>query len=154
MARRGGWIILLTPLIGCTTVDPGSNPSIPLQVFDQDFYYCHVEPELIVAKSCGPGDTAQDGSNNCHFNPASVSAMALIEHPAIDCGGGDHPVDRTQIGPGSAAQGDFQAVSFEMSKDYRSAPLLVRPSGRYHPRSIFDINDPQVNQLLATWASK
>lgn len=123
--------------------------------FDEDYFYCHVEPEFIAAKRCGPGDPAKgDPPNTCHFTASAVSAMVLLDHPAVECGGGDHPVDRSQIGTGSPAQSNFQAVSLEMNKDYLSAPLLVRPSGMYHPRVIFDINDPQVRSLLMTWASK
>jgi hypothetical protein len=151
----------LALLLGCTTIDPGPNFTVPNESFDQDYYYCHVEPELIAAKKCGPGDPSR-GDNGCHFSSA-VSGMALIDHPAVDCGGGDHPVDRTQIGAGSFAQGDLQAVSFEMSRDYTTAPLFVRPSSdtahgqsgpTNHPRAIFDRGDPQINQLLATWALK
>jgi hypothetical protein len=79
--------------------------------------------------------------------------MKLIDHPAVDCGGGDHPLDPTQTA--GAAQGNFEKVSFEMSRDYMTAPLFVRPSSSLnHPRTIFDPKDPAVNKLLSTWASK
>ena len=143
---------------GCTSVDPGPNFSAADKSFDADYFYCHVEPEFIVAKRCGPGDPAKGDSNSCHFTPSAVSGMALSDNPAVDCGGGDHPVDRTQIGTGSSAQGNLEAVSLEMSKDYTTAPLFVRPSGGgnalYHPRQIFDPGDVQVIQLLSTWAIK
>lgn len=154
MTRRAAWAALLAPLLGCTSVDPGPNYVVPNTTFDEDYFYCHVEPELIFAKSCGSGDPSKgDPPNGCHFNSAAVSGMQLINHPAVDCGGGDHPVDPTTVGSGSAAQSNYGAVSLEMNKDYTSAPLFVRPSGSNHPRVIFDQNDPQVNQLLATWAS-
>lgn len=154
MTRRAAWAALLAPLLGCTTVDPGSNYVVPSTTFDEDYFYCHVEPELIFAKSCGPGDPSKgDPPNGCHFNSAAVSGMQLIDHPAVDCGGGDHPADRSSVGSGSAAQSNYDAVSLEMNKDYTTAPLFVRPSGSNHPRVVFDWNDPQVNQLLATWAS-
>ena len=141
---------------GCTSVDPGPTFAIADVSFDADYFYCHVEPELIVAKNCGPGDPAKgDSPSGCHYTASAVSGMVLLDHPAIECGGGDHPVDRTQIGMGSAAQNNFEVVSLEMNKaDYTSSPLLLRPSGMYHPRPIFDVNDPQVTQLLKTWASK
>jgi len=156
MTRRVGMAaVMAASQLACTTIDPGSDPSIPLQTFDADFFYCHVWPELIVAKSCGTGDPSQDRPNSCHFTPSAVSGMALLDlQPAVDCGGGDHPVDLTKVGSGSPAQEDLQAVSFEMSRDYQTAPLFVRPSGYAHPRSVFSQGDPQVNQLLATWASK
>jgi hypothetical protein len=80
--------------------------------------------------------------------------MALIDHPAIDCARGDHPVDRTQLGTGSPAQSNYEQASFEMSRDYLTAPLFVRPSGSNHPRQIFDPGDMQVRMLLAAWASR
>ena len=140
----------------CTTVDPGQTFVVADVSFDADYFYCHVEPELIFAKSCGSGDPSKgDAPNGCHFTASVVSGMVLLDHPAVDCGGGDHPVDTTQIGMGSAAQSNFEAASLEMDKsDYLSSPLFVRPSGTYHPRPIFDPNDQQVRTLLMTWASK
>jgi len=155
MKRRAALAALIAPLASCTTVDPGPNFSGSATVFDADYFYCHVEPELIFAKSCGSGDASQhDPPNGCHFNSSAVSGMALLDHPAVDCGGGDHPVDQTQIGTGSPAEANYQAASLEMSHDYLTAPIYVRPSGNNHPRQIFAPGDPQVTQLLATWASK
>jgi hypothetical protein len=135
---------------GCTSIDPGPDFVVPEEVFDPDYFFCHVEPQLIIAKQCGPGDATDNGS--CHYS-SSVSGMALVSHPMVDCGGGDHPLDPTQTT--GAAQSDFQAVSLEMSRDYMTAPLFVRPSnGLNHPRVVFSPMDPQVNMLLATWASK
>jgi hypothetical protein len=141
--------------LGCTTVDPGPTFAVADVSFDADYFYCHVEPELIVARKCGPGDPSKgDSPNGCHFT-SSVSAMVLVDHSPVDCGGGDHPVDRVQIGSGSTAQSNFEVVSLEMDKsDYLKAPLFVRPSGMYHPRQVFDPLDPQVRKLLMTWASK
>jgi hypothetical protein len=150
-----GWVALLVPLLGCTSIDPGPNFSASANAFDADYFYCHVEPELIFAKKCGPGDPSKgDAANGCHFNASVVTGMALIDHPAVNCGGGDHPVDLTSVGSGSPAQGNYEAASLEMSHQYTTAPIFVRPSGSNHPRAIFDPSDAQVNQLLATWASK
>ena len=51
-------------------------------------------------------------------------------------------------------EGNFEAVSLEMSQDWQTAPLFVRPSGNNHPRAVFDQSDVQVRALLMTWASK
>ena len=167
--RRTGRVAWLAPIVwsgllgswGCsvTTVDPGPNFSIADTNFDADYFYCHVEPEFIFANKCGPGDPSQgDPPNGCHFNSSAVSGMALVDHPAVDCGGGDQPLNEMDVGSGSPAQENLESVSFEMNKVYTSAPLYVRPSGfggaLYHPRQIFDPNDPQVIALLSTWASK
>ncbi len=139
---------------GCTTVDPGPDFVIPDQTFDADYFFCHVEPEFIFAKHCGEGDPSQgDATNGCHYNSSAVSGMALTQHAPVDCGGGDHPVDRTQVGRSSAPQANLTSATTEMSKDYLTAPIVVRPSGQNHPRKIFDMSDPVV-QVIATWASK
>jgi hypothetical protein len=152
--RSAGAAPLAFVLCSCTTVDPGQNFSIPAVTFDRDYFYCHVEPELIVAKRCGPGDSSTDPPNSCHFSGSAVSGMVLIDHAPVDCGGGDHPVNTTQVGVGGAAQANFEWVSLEMRKDFTTAPLFVRPNGNYHPRRIFAPNDAAVIALLATWASK
>jgi hypothetical protein len=150
---------------GCT-VDPGPNFVIPLSVFNQDFFYCHVEPQYLFAPetSCGAGGSGDNG--NCHFNSAAVSGMALQDHPLIDCGGGDHPVNGPAgtgaIGPGSPAANNFSSASLEMSRDCVTlqtcqAAILMRPiSTTDHPRQIFDpANDPLNHaQVIFDWANK
>jgi hypothetical protein len=139
---------------GCTTVDPGPNFVVPDQTFDANYFFCHVEPDVLFAKKCGPGDPSLgDPSNGCHFNSSAVSGMALLDHPPVDCGGGDVPVDSTQIGSGSPAQGNLQAASLEMNQDYLTAPIYVRPTGTNHPRVVYQPTDPVV-QIIQTWASK
>jgi hypothetical protein len=141
-------------LAGCTTIDPGPNFVVAVETFNADYFYCHVEPQFIFANNCGPGDPTKGETNSCHYNPSAVSGMALQMHPAVDCGGGDHPVDATQTASGSPAESNLQAVSLEMAPDYQTAPLFVRPSGNNHPRAIFSPTDPTVNLLLSTWAMK
>jgi hypothetical protein len=163
--RRRTWVALLLflPLLGCTSIDPGDDFVVPETVFDANYFYCHIEPELIFAPNymCGSGDPSKgDPPNGCHFNASAVSGMALINHPLVDCGGGDIPVDLTQVGTGSPPQSNLAAVSLEMSKDYTTAAIFTRPSSlngvapAAHPRAIFDQSDANVNMLLATWASK
>lgn len=140
--------------VSCTTVDPGPNFVVPDENFDADFFFCRVEPELLFNKKCGPGDPAAgDAANGCHFNSSAVSGMALAPHPPIDCGGGDRPVNRTQIGAGSAAQGNLQAASLVMSRDFQTAPIYLRPTGLNHPRPIFGREDP-VADVIRQWANK
>ncbi len=158
---RSAPLLLLPLLLGCTSIDPGPDFVVPETVFDANYFYCHVEPDLIFAYSCGTGDPSKgDPPNGCHFNPSAVSGMGLINHPAIDCGGGDIPLDPSTVAIGSPAQSNLGAVSLEMSKDYTTAALFTRPSSfngvnpAAHPRAIFDQSDMTVNMLLSTWASK
>jgi hypothetical protein len=141
---------------GCNTVDPGPNFVVPPASFDANFFYCHVEPEVIFANSCGPGDPSKgDKPNGCHFNASQVSGMALIDHPMVDCGGGDVPLDPTQTGTGGPAEANFEAVSLEMNTDYTTAPLYVRPTGHNHPRQIFPPDPTNATvMVIAEWAQK
>jgi hypothetical protein len=150
--RLSGAALALFAVTGCTTVDPGPNFVVPDEQFDADFFFCRVEPELLFAKKCGPGDPGQDPQNGCHFNSSAVSGMAIGNHPPIACAGG-RPVDRAQLGAGGAAQGNLQAASLVMSRDYQTAPLFLRPTGRNHPRAIFAPDDPVV-AVIREWAAK
>lgn len=137
----------------CRNVDPGPPFVIPDEQFDADFFFCRVEPEVLFAKKCGPGDPgAGDPPNGCHFNSSAVSGMAIAAHAPIDCADG-HPTNRAQIGAGSAAQGNLQAAALEMSRDVDTAPLFVRPTGNNHPRAIFTKDDPVVD-VIRQWAAR
>jgi hypothetical protein len=140
--------------LGCTSVDPGPDFVVNTYVFDEDFFYCHVEPQFIFGNNykCGTGN-GSDPANGCHFNASAVSGMALQNHPPVNCGGGDHPVDLTAVATGTPARSNYEAVSLEMSNDYTSASLFVRPSGSNHPRQIFQTSDQTVNQILSKWAA-
>jgi hypothetical protein len=146
-----GWLVIGGIVAaGCTTVDPGPNFVVPNQVFNADYFYCHVEPQVIFANGCGD---KQAGA--CHFS-SSVPQMQLIQHAPIDCGGGEHPVDPTTVGQGSFAYANYTAASFEMNRDYTSASFYLYPTQQEnHPLRIFpgDPNDPNVT-IIATWAQK
>jgi hypothetical protein len=142
---------LLVALSGCTTVDPGPNFVVPDEQFDADFFFCRVEPEILFAKGCGTGGPGEE--NKCHFNASAVSGMAITSHPPIECANG-RPVNRVQLGAGSAAQGNLQAASLVMSRDVNTAPIYNRPtSERNHPRQIFPPDDPVV-EVLREWARR
>lgn len=134
-------------------MDPGPNFVVPDEQFDADFFFCRVEPELLVTKKCGSGDPAAgDAANGCHFNASAVSGMAIANHAPIECDG-DHPKNRAALGSGGVAQGNLQAVTLVMSRDVQTAPLFLRPTGQNHPRPIFSREDPFV-EVLRQWARK
>lgn len=151
MTRRGvSAMAFAGALFGCTSIDPGPNFVVPTATFDPDYFYCHVEPQYLFSPkySCGSGQAGDNGQ--CHFSSA-VTGMALVAHPAINCGGGDHPLDSTQIT--QDAQGDYTAASLEMSTDWMNAPIYVRPLGNSHPRAIFTSSDQTPITILSTWAA-
>lgn len=140
-------------IASCSTVDPGPNFVVPDEQFDADFFFCRVEPEVLFAKKCGPGDPgAGDPANGCHFNSSAVSGMAISNHAPIDCDG-DRPRSRAGLGAGGPAQGNLQAVTLVMSRDVNTAPILLRPTGQNHPRQVFAREDPVV-EILRQWAQK
>ena len=59
---------LLLPVLACgSTVDPGSDFSIAEVIYDENFYYCRLEP-MLFAHKCGPGDPSQgDAVGGCHL---------------------------------------------------------------------------------------
>lgn len=157
-ARTVGFLVAVVTTAsfgqGCETIEPGANFVVADERFDADYFFCKVEPEVLFAKKCGSGDPGLgDRANGCHFNASSVSGMALIQHPPVDCGGGDRPVNRTQIGAGSPAQSNLESASIVMSRDYTTAPIFVRPTGANHPRAVFPKNDPAAD-ILRTWAQR
>jgi hypothetical protein len=160
-ASRPAWAALSFSLVAaaaatsaaCTTVDPGKNFVIQNTVFDPNYFYCHVEPQFIFAYGCGNGGS--DPSGGCHFNASAVSGMVLLNHTPVNCGGGDIPVNQSDVGTGSQAASNYGAVSLEMNTDWMIAPLYVRPSmGQDHPRVVFSPTDTTVTTILSTWASK
>jgi hypothetical protein len=154
MLRAVRWHVFVVALASsaCTSVDPGPNFVVPDETFDADFFFCHVEPEVLVAKKCGPGEPGTDPTNGCHFNSSAVSGMALANHAPIDCANG-RPTNRAQLGAGSAAQGNLQAASLVMSRDIQTAPIFLRPTGANHPRAVFAKDDPVVD-VLREWARR
>jgi hypothetical protein len=161
MTRRAALVGLAATALSCTSVDPGPNFVVATATFDPNYFYCHVEPQYIFGNAyrCGTGDPSKGDPAGppygCHFNASAVTGMALLDHAPVNCGGGDAPVDLTQIGTGSAPQSNYEAVSLEMSAQYTTAPVFVRPgTGVTHPRQIFPTTDPLVNSLLSTWATK
>jgi hypothetical protein len=134
----------------CTTVDPGPNFVVPDEVYDADYFFCRVEPEVLFGRKCGSGEPGDN--NGCHFNSSAVSGLAMANHPPIDCAN-EKVVNRAQVGAGSAAQGNLQAAQLAMSRDYKTAPLYLRATGQNHPRKIFEPTDPVV-EVIKTWAQK
>jgi hypothetical protein len=78
--------------------------------------------------------------------------MVIADHTPVDCADG-RPINRAQIGAGSAAQGNLQSASLVMSRDYLTAPIYLRPTGHNHPRPIFPPDDPVVD-VIREWAQK
>ena len=146
----------LTLLSGCgeeglfpTTVDPGPDFSIADLVFDESFFYCQVEPRVMIAHRCGGGDPMQgDSSGGCHHNVTSFRLTDYTPPVADGCMGN---VVGTPI-PAAARQ-NYQVSQARMRRDPEVAPLLQRPLKKLtHPRAIFN-DDSDAADALREWAT-
>jgi hypothetical protein len=151
-------------LVGCgeqgllpTTVDPGPDFVVADVVFDDQFFYCRVEP-LIFQHRCGPGVSGQDPASGCHFNVTSyrlTDYTPLVAERMPGCNG-----DVLAAGQSATqqAQQNYQTSQARMKRDPELAQLLLRPTGQAkHPRTVVDINTPEgaaYDQAVRQWATQ
>ena len=115
--------------MACGTVDPGQDVQFAQITYDQNFFYCKVEP-VQFSEHCGTG-ASTDPPGGCHY---SVTPFGSRTTRAIPCKG---IVPPTSTIP-TEAQNNYQAAESEMSSDPDSASLLIRPPhAAAHPRQIF-----------------
>ena len=141
-----------------TTVDPGPDFVVADVVFDDQFFYCRVEP-LIFQHSCGPGVSGQDAASSCHFNVTSyrlTDYAPLVRDDMPGCGGGDTLL-AGQSAPQQAQQ-NYQTSQARMKRDPDLAQLLLRPTGKAkHPRTVVDLNTPEgqlYDDAVREWATQ
>ncbi|HEY6723462.1 MAG TPA: hypothetical protein VI197_05495 [Polyangiaceae bacterium] len=134
-----------------TTVDPGPDFNVSLVLFDENFYYCQIEP-MLFAQGCGPGNAAEgDPSNGCHHSVTSYRLIDYSPRVAEGCSG-NSPGPGTRI-PDSARQ-NYQLTQARMKRDPEAAPLLLRPTGQSaHPRTIFSEDSAEAD-LIRQWANQ
>lgn len=135
-----------------TSVDPGSDFVQEEVTFDEQFYYCRVEP-MLFQQSCGSGVAGTDPVNGCHF---SVTKFRLTDYgpPRVSesCNGGDAPAAGTLVPV--AAQQNYAAAQARMKRDPTLAALLLRPTAKArHPRKIFEENSDEA-AVIRQWATQ
>jgi hypothetical protein len=143
----------VTLLCGCgeeglfpTTIDPGPDYSIAELLFDEEFYYCQVEPRVIFTHGCSTGNP---GDSGCHSSVTSFRILDYAPHVSDSCQG--NVVGNVLI-PRQARQ-NFDSAQARMRRDPETAPLLQRPLGRLaHPRQIFDGNSDAA-AAIREWAT-
>jgi hypothetical protein len=144
-ARVGAFGFVLA-FSGCGTVNPGQDIQFAQITYDQNYFYCEVEP-MLFDQGCGPGKTGMDPPSGCHFN---VTTFRLSDHAQIPC---DNGAPRG-LTVSAEAQNNYQVASREMSPDESLSQLLRRPTKQAaHPREIFDSKSPQAN-LIRQWGTK
>lgn len=134
-----------------TTVDPGSDFNVSQVVFDENFYYCQIEP-MLFRQSCGPGDSgAGDVANGCHYNVTSYRLINYSPLVAESCDG-NTPAPGTPIN--ATARQNYQLTQARMKRDPEVAPLLLRSTGQsVHPRTIFAADSADAD-LIRQWANQ
>ncbi len=136
--------------IGCATVEPGEDFDIADVVYDENFYYCRIEP-MLFASRCGPGDAGQgDTGGGCHFNVTSFRLTDYTPLVGDSCGGGIVPSQP----PPAAARHNYTVAQTQMALNPDLAALLNRPTGKTsHPRVIFPAQSPEAD-LIRQWATQ
>jgi hypothetical protein len=140
---------------GCVTIDPGPDYVIPPEDFNANYFYCFVEPQVILGGATpGHVQCGDNGTHGCHYSD-KVPAMQLIAHAPVPCANGV-PSDPTLVGEGSPASSNLAAVSIEMDRDWMNAPIYIWPTQivSAHPIQVYMPNDTDVTQYLATWATE
>jgi hypothetical protein len=144
--------------VSCQTVNPGPNYVLPTIQFDANYFYCVVEPQIIMGGLTGT-PCGDNGTHGCHYSD-KVPEMTLIPLPMpVACAGSGTsavPIDPTQTAEGTPAQINLGQVSFQMNSDYTSAPIYLWPTGslgpNVHPVTVFGPADTRVVDILKTWA--
>lgn len=133
-----------------TSVDPGSDFVQEDVTFDDEFFYCRVEPVLF-AQSCGAGKAGEDPQNGCHFSVTKFRLTDYVPRVSESCAG-----DKLAAGAlvPTAAKQNYVAAQARMKRDPNLAALLQRPIGKAtHPRQIFGENSDEA-AVIRKWATQ
>jgi hypothetical protein len=147
-ARGASYTLVLIGVWGCSTVEPGGDPQIAQVVYDEDFFYCEVQPKVLVAQSCSSGDPSKDPSGGCHATATGFRVLPLGPNDMVTCdANGKHMGPVPQV-----AQSNYSAAQAEMNPNADSAPLFTHPTQKTpHPRQIFDTSSMEA-EIIRQWA--
>jgi hypothetical protein len=133
-----------------SSVNPGSDFVQEDITFDDEFYYCRVEP-MLFQQGCGSGESGKDPQNGCHFSVTKFKLTDYMPRVSDSCAG-----DALKAGAlvPVAAQQNYAAAQARMKRDPNLAPLLLRPTAKAtHPRQIFAENSPEAS-VIRQWATQ
>jgi hypothetical protein len=135
--------------VACT-LDVGENFQVAEIVYDQNYFYCQVEP-LLFQQGCGSGDASLgESAQGCHFNRQRLRLTNYQPLSAAQCGAdleGDLAVS-------SAAQQNYQSAQLQMEVDPERSPLLNRPTSTVaHPRVIFELDSSEAD-IIRAWGAR
>jgi hypothetical protein len=142
-------VLVILGVSVCSTIEPGDRPGITDPVYDADFFYCEIEPNVLMAKSCATGDSAQGDMGGCHASATPFRLLPLDVNAAVQCMG-----DRVIGDVSLTSRSNYTAAQAEMTQNPDTTPLLTHPTGRaIHPRTIFDASSSEAD-LIRQWAAK
>lgn len=133
---------------GCT-LDIGENFQVAEVVYEEEFFYCEVEP-MLFAQGCGSGDSGRgESAQGCHFNRQGLRLTDYEPLVSELCQDG-----RLGVGPPAPAQQNYQSAQLFMELDPERADLLRRPTNAAgHPRVVIDPDSEQAD-LIRVWATR
>jgi len=133
---------------GCT-LPIGENFQVAEVVYDENFFYCQVEP-MLFEQGCGAGDADRgESGQGCHFSRQGLRLTDYQPLAANSCQGGE-----LVSGVSRAAEQNYQSAQLYMEIDPERAPLLIRPSsGAAHPRVVFASDSAQAD-VIRQWATR
>jgi hypothetical protein len=143
----------LAPGAICETIDPGPQFVVPPAQFDANYFYCTVEPQLIMGGLTGQPCGGGNGNTGCHYSD-KVPAMSLEALPQpVACSGGA-PVNAGDVASGTAPALNYGSVSLQMSSSVMDAPIYTWPTKIVagHPIQVYKPGDTAVVDILQKWA--
>jgi hypothetical protein len=142
--------LLLGGLFVACTLDVGENFQVAEIVYDENYFYCQVEP-LMFAQGCGSGDPSLgESAQGCHFNRQRLRLTDYEPLTAEQCAA--DPGADLALSP--AAQQNYQSAQLQMEVDPERSPLLNRPTSTVaHPRVIFELDSPEADVIRA-WGAR
>ena len=134
----------------CGTVDLGDNIVPPSVRLDEDFFYCRIQPDVIVGRGCATGMAGDTGG--CH-----LTQSALLLEDASGAARPDCDADGA-LSPGAVVPDVYMRnltrIRFTVASDPESSPFYRRPLQMdSHPRAIFVLGSPE-ELLIAEWIGR
>jgi hypothetical protein len=142
--------VLALALASACTLDVGENFQVAEVVYDENFFYCSVEP-MMFEQGCGKGDaTRGESAQGCHFNRQRLRLTDYTPLAAETCVAGQ----LGDQGVPQQAQQNYQSAQLQMEVDPDRSPLLNRPTSEVaHPRVIFELSSEQAD-VIRTWGAR
>lgn len=143
-ARAALVLLLAAPAAACGTIELGDNIVPPNVRVDEDRFYCEIAPQILQARGCATGGSAECSGMSCHASTSSFRLSRTTTLPRCEDGVPIDPID-------PALADDYRAVTLFLGSDARSSPFWRRPvRADSHPCEVFGETSPEAD-LVADW---